>query len=223
MRRSAHSPHRRSARPATYPCRSGDRRIPGGASGAPDSAATSRAIPSTLRQSPRFGVRLSPSTTSSRPRVSASVCPAGSSAGSSSRPDASSDKPSSRAEQSMPKDSSPRRRALRISSPPGSVAPTEAKGAFIPARTLGPRRLPAPSHGLSRPGRPSEYRHSGGARPRSPRRRSRLQWRTRGRDRFNFEPGHRQPRRELPGIFARARRSAPPSSHFPGPGFHQPR
>ena len=38
------------------------------------SAATSRAMPSTLMQSPRFGVRLTSSTTSSRPSASTSGC-----------------------------------------------------------------------------------------------------------------------------------------------------
>jgi hypothetical protein len=53
------------------------------------------------------------------------------------RPAASSESPSSRAEQSMPKDSTPRSFALRISMPPGSLAPMVASGAFIPARAFG--------------------------------------------------------------------------------------
>ena len=54
-----------------------------------------------------------------------------------SSPDASSASPSSRAEHSMPSESTPRIVARRIVMPPGSVAPSRASGASMPAAALG--------------------------------------------------------------------------------------
>src|SRR3546814_1888039 len=74
----------------------------------PQAAATSKAIPRTLKQSARLGVSLSSMLASGRPRYSASGVPGGASSGSSSRPEASASMPSSFAEHSMPLDSTPR-------------------------------------------------------------------------------------------------------------------
>ena len=103
----------------------------------PVNTAASRAMPSTLMQSPRFGVRFTSRIVSSSLSASVNDRPVVASAGSSMRPVASSESPSSRAEHSMPNDSTPRSFALRISMPPGSFAPTVASGAFMPARAFG--------------------------------------------------------------------------------------
>ncbi len=108
-----------------------------GTSGAPVTAATSRARPRIDRQSARFGVSLTSSTESSRSRTRRKSTPTGASASSSSSPDASSDNPSSLAEQSMPCDSTPRIAAWRMFKPPGSIAPTWAYGATTPGATFG--------------------------------------------------------------------------------------
>ena len=119
-------------------------------SGAPVMAATSRATPARLRQSPRFGVSLIVKRRSSSDRKSRISAPTGASSGSSSRPLWSSDSPSSRAEHSMPCDSTPRIRASLIRKSPGSTAPMRAQGTRIPAATLGAphtiwRSAPLPS------------------------------------------------------------------------------
>ena len=136
--RSARSPHPRSGRPGSFALdAAGTAARVGPVSACPVSAATSRAMPRMLMQSPRFGVRLTSRIVSSRPSASISLAPVVVSAGNSSSPTASSDSASSRAEQSMPNDSTPRSLACLISMPPGSFAPTVASGAFMPARALG--------------------------------------------------------------------------------------
>jgi len=109
----------------------------GSASGAPVTAATSRAMPAIDRQSARFGVIFSVISVSSSARASRSGVPGASDASSASRPEASSSMPSSRPEHSMPCDSTPRIAARRMTSPPGSVAPSRAQGASMPAAALG--------------------------------------------------------------------------------------
>ncbi len=116
--------------------------IGGTESGAPVSAATSRATPSTERQSARLGVSLMTKTLSSSARTRRTSAPTGASAGSARSPLWSCDSPSSRAEQSIPRLSTPRIVATLISNgrsgdSPGSRAPTTASGAFMPAATLG--------------------------------------------------------------------------------------
>ena len=104
---------------------------------APVSAATSRAIPRTLKQSPRFGVRSRSMTASGRSRRSTSGAPTSALAASSMIPSDSSPSPSSMAEHSMPFDTTPRIFALRSFIPFGSFTPGFAKGVFIPCRTFG--------------------------------------------------------------------------------------
>ncbi len=99
------------------------------------SAATSRASPAMLRQSPRFGVSPSSMTWSSSASSATMSSPTGASAGNSSRPSTRLVIPSSSAEHSMPQDSTPRSLARLIFSP-GSSAPSRAKGTRSPARTL---------------------------------------------------------------------------------------
>ena len=111
-------------------------------SGAPVSAATSRAMPWTLKACARFGVSLRVNSVSSRFRYWRMSWPSGASSGSSSRPPWSSASCSSRAEHSMPWLSTPRslptlmRKGLP-SSPGGSSAPTWAQGTRMPGRALG--------------------------------------------------------------------------------------
>jgi len=100
----------------------------------PVTAATSRAMPTMDRQSDRFGVTPISRTVSDRSSASASSFPSGRSGGSIMIPDASPPIPSSSSEQSIPSDASPRIRALRITSPPGRIAPTVASGTTSPAR-----------------------------------------------------------------------------------------
>src|SRR5450755_84484 len=100
-------------------------------------AATSRARPSTDKQSARLGVSLSVSTTSSRSSALRTSVPIGMLESRIRSPLTSSEMPSSLAEHSIPCDSTPRIAVLRISSPPGSVAPMRAHGTTIPAATLG--------------------------------------------------------------------------------------
>ncbi len=64
-------------------------------SGRPVNAATSRAIPTTLRQSPRFGVIATSSTVSSIPRTAATRAPIGAASGRMRMPDASAPIPNS--------------------------------------------------------------------------------------------------------------------------------
>ena len=109
----------------------------GGRNGCLRSAATSRATPATLMQSPRFGVRFTSKIVSFRPSAATRSWPACNTAGRSNSPDASSLKPSSRAEHNIPDDSTPRSFACLISIPFGSFAPMSASGAFMPTRTFG--------------------------------------------------------------------------------------
>ncbi len=108
-----------------------------GATCAPVAAATSKAMPRTLKQSARLGVSLISMLASGSARYSLRRAPTGALAGSSNRPDASASTPSSFAEQSMPNDSTPRSVAALIAMPPGSVAPTVATGAASPTRAFG--------------------------------------------------------------------------------------
>ena len=113
-------------------------------------AATSRAMPSSERQSARLGVSFSVISVSSRASASRTLAPTRASAGSESSPEASSAIPSSLAEHSIPCDSTPRITVVLIAGPPGSSAPTSAQGAFMPATALGApqtivRRAPVPA------------------------------------------------------------------------------
>ena len=141
-------PHRSGASTATRstdvsPTGAGAMR--GGFSGAPVSAATSRAMPKTLRPWPRFGVSLSVKIVSSSCRCWRRSAPTGAASSRISRPPWSSESLSSRAEQSMPRLSTPRilptsmRNGLASSPSPagGSSAPTRASGTLMPARTFG--------------------------------------------------------------------------------------
>ena len=94
-------------------------------------------MPSTLKQSPRFGVRSRSKEQSGKSRSAASAAPAGASAGNSMIPSESSPRPSSAAEQSIPLDSTPRIFARFSFMPLGNVVPTGANGLFRPGRTLG--------------------------------------------------------------------------------------
>ena len=109
----------------------------GSLSAAPVIAATSRATPTTLRQSARFGVSLIVSLRSSRSSVARMSWPMGASASRIIRPLWSSDSPSSRAEHSMPCDSTPRIVVRLMRKSPGSTAPSSAHGTRRPAATLG--------------------------------------------------------------------------------------
>ncbi len=150
-------PHRSGASTATgsfAACSGATGAIAGARSGAPVSAATSRAMPCTLRQCARLGVSLSVNSVSSRRSHCRSSAPGGASAPSSSRPPWSSAMPSSRAEHSMPRLSTPRSLPTLISNAAapsaagGSCAPTSASGALSPTRALG-----APQTTCSRPAR----------------------------------------------------------------------
>ena len=99
-------------------------------------AATSRAIPRRLRQSPRLGVGLLSKIWSSSSSTSRTLAPMVVSSGNASSPEASSLSPSSFAEHNMPDDSTPRTLACLMVIP-GNCAPTNATGTRIPARTLG--------------------------------------------------------------------------------------
>ena len=141
----------------------------GGRSRASVSAASSRAMPSTERQSGRFGVISISSTWSSSPRCFARSPPTGASRSSSSRPaSCSSPRPSSRSEQRIPCDSTPWIFLAAMTPSPGSVAPGGAKAARTPARVFG-----APHTTLKRSPLPARTRHSTRWWPRlSPRSRS---------------------------------------------------
>ena len=106
-------------------------------SGRPKPRAASRAMPSTDRQSARFGVMDTSMTSRSRPRASVRGWPGLNSGGRTMMPACSSDRPSSRSEQIMPRDSTPRSLARLISMPPGMVVPMSATGTFWPWATLG--------------------------------------------------------------------------------------
>src|SRR6476659_4884521 len=109
----------------------------GDASGAVGMGDTSRATPTTDRQSGRFGVTLIVICASSSASAARTSCPGTTSAGSTTSPAASSDNPSSRAEHSMPCDSTPRIVVRRIVWPPGSVAPAIAQATRMPAAAFG--------------------------------------------------------------------------------------
>ena len=111
-------------------------------SGAPVSAANSRATPYTLSAWARLGVSFRVNSVSSSFRTSRTSPPTGASADSSSRPPWSSLSCSSRAEHSMPWLSTPRSLPSLItnglpSSAGGSSAPTRAQGTLMPARAFG--------------------------------------------------------------------------------------
>ena len=107
--------------------------------------AISRAIPRTLKQSPRLGVIEISSIWLSKPRYSRMSIPIGASADSSSRPSTSSTKSISEAPQSIPLEAMPRSSLALISKPAlplsvsavGNTAPIVATGAFIPTATFG--------------------------------------------------------------------------------------
>src|SRR3990172_2372892 len=105
----------------------------------PVSAATSRATPSSPRQSGRLGVKLSSKTTSLRPMASTICVPEGREESRVRIPLASSAMPSSLAEQSMPWENTPRISWDSTLFPPASWVP-------------GPQPLPQPpplsGHGL---------------------------------------------------------------------------
>ena len=114
----------------------------GALSGVPVNADTSRATPSTDRQSARLGVSLIVNFRSFSWKWSRKFWPTCAVSASSSRPPWSSDSFSSRAEHSIPCDSTPRSLPTLISnglpsSPGGSLAPASAHGTFMPTRTFG--------------------------------------------------------------------------------------
>ena len=101
-------------------------------------AASSRAIPSTPKQSPRFGVTATSITGPSTEITSLAGRPTGAPGASSMIPSWSSPSSNSLAEHSMPLLSTPRMRA-RLSAWPvaGMTTPGGANTAFMPAWTLG--------------------------------------------------------------------------------------
>ena len=105
--------------------------------------ATSRAIPRTLKQSPRFGVIEISSTWLSSPRYSRTSIPTGASTGKINRPSTPSSMSISLPPHSIPCDSTPRSlpflMANGLSSPGagGNLAPINATGALIPTATFG--------------------------------------------------------------------------------------
>ena len=128
---------------------------PGLISGAPVSAATSRATPYTERQWAKLGVSFKVSRVSSRRKCVRMSWPNGASAASSYKPPWSSDSLSSSAEHNIPWLSTPRKMLGLIrkglpSSPGGSSAPTSAQGTRMPTRALGAphtmlSKLPCPT------------------------------------------------------------------------------
>jgi hypothetical protein len=118
-------------------------------------AATSRATPTWLSQSGRFGVTSTSSTVSWNPYRSSAGVPFGTGVSSSMIPEPSSPSPSSVAEQIMPQLSTPRIFDFLIWKSPGSCAPTRAKRTVRPARTFGAPQTtctgsPVPSSTLHR-------------------------------------------------------------------------
>src|SRR5437867_698276 len=110
----------------------------GARNGAPVRADSSRATPTTERQSGRFGVISISRTWSSRPRCATRSTPSGASASTVRMPrSCSSPRPSSRSEHSIPWDSVPRIFALAIRRSPGSTAPGGAKAARTPTAAFG--------------------------------------------------------------------------------------
>ena len=101
-------------------------------SGASAIAATSRATPTTLRQSDRFGVKPISYMTSLRPNCSNTGRPKSRSEGKIMMPSDCSDRPSSLIEQSMPKDSWPRIFDFLILKFPGRTVPTCARAIRSP-------------------------------------------------------------------------------------------
>ncbi len=98
--------------------------------------AISRATPTTLRQSGRFGVRPSSRRTSLRPSAANTGMPSSSPAGRIMIPSALVARPSSLNEQSMPLESWPRIFDFLILKPPGSSMPTWAKATRSPVLWL---------------------------------------------------------------------------------------
>ena len=123
--------------------------IAGTCSGAPVSAATSRATPSTLRQCAKFGVSLRVNSVSSNCMCARMFWPIGASDASSSKPSLASLTRNSLAEHNMPWLSTPRNWPNLIrngfpSAPGGNSAPTVAHGTRIPTRALGaPHTIPS--------------------------------------------------------------------------------
>ena len=103
----------------------------------PVNAEISRAIPRTLKQSPRFGVRSRSKIASGRFRNSMSADPTFASRGRDTMPSDSLPRPISTAEHSIPYEATPRIFALRSFRPLGSFTPGLANGAFIPCTTFG--------------------------------------------------------------------------------------
>ena len=108
------------------------RRAAAAASGAPKSAATSRAIPTCDSASGRFGVTLTSSTSSSSPTWPARSAPTGASGDRIKIPSPASLMPSSTSLQSMPGDDTPRTSLRSSLRPPGNVAPGGAQATLPP-------------------------------------------------------------------------------------------
>ncbi len=100
-------------------------------------APTSRAMPTTDRQSGRFGVISRSSTVSPEPITSAMGVPTGTSSGRIQMPEWSEPSPSSRWEQHMPQLTTPRSFDFLILKSPGSTAPTQATGTTMSAAMFG--------------------------------------------------------------------------------------
>ena len=100
-------------------------------------AATSRAIPVTLRQSGRFGVRSISKTVSAKPRASSNFVPMFNEASSFIMPLASAPRQISASLHSMPSEDCPRITVFSSTDPSGNTVPGNASGASIPALTLG--------------------------------------------------------------------------------------
>ena len=105
--------------------------------GFPVSARTSRAMPTTLRQSGRLGVTSKSSTMSSKPAAIAKGVPGSKASSKTMMPSWLSPSPSSSSAQIIPSDSMPRIFALLIVKSPGSVQPGSATATFCPDATLG--------------------------------------------------------------------------------------
>ena len=100
-------------------------------------AATSRAMPAILRQSPRLGVNSISTSVSSKCNSSRTFIPGGLSGGNGNSPSELSARPSSLAEHNIPWDSIPRSLDFLMRNPPGNTAPIRAVGTHIPTATLG--------------------------------------------------------------------------------------
>src|SRR3569832_721571 len=99
--------------------------------------ATSRAMPATHRQSPRFGVRPSSMLTSSNRSAARKSVPGANSAGSIIKPSALSARPSSFAEHNMPSETTPRSLDFSMRLPPGKCAPITARVHAAKTQSIG--------------------------------------------------------------------------------------